>query len=247
MNEYLLGKFNQVEKYHWWWEGRRKLVTSLLKDYEVKRVLDIGCGTGETLIYIKKMYPQSKVYGIDSSRKAVGYARSRGLKNIHHADATKLPFPSSSFDTVLLLDVMEHIKDDELVMKELKRVLKKSGVAIITTPAVPWIWSKHDTMQGHVKRYMKRDFKRLAEKSGMELSFISYFNLFLFVPIALIRLVSNLPFLQNYASYDNYINYNIANQNCINNLLTKLFTFEVSLLSFVRFPIGVSIGCRVEK
>src|SRR3990172_12360899 len=110
MNDSLLAKFNDVERLHWWWEGRRVLIKMLLGNRKYKKILDIGCGTGETLTYLKTIYPKSDLYGVDLSGEAVKYAKKRGHKNIRKANALKLPFKNNFFDAVLFLDVLEHIK-----------------------------------------------------------------------------------------------------------------------------------------
>ena len=86
MNDQLLDRFERIEKTHWWWEGRRELIKLLLKEGKPEKILDVGCGTGETLSYLKKIFPKSKLYGVDTSDTAIKYARSRKHKNISKFD-----------------------------------------------------------------------------------------------------------------------------------------------------------------
>lgn len=143
MNEALLESFNKVEQFHWWWAGRQELVKNLLPLKKNLKILDIGCGTGETLTFIKKIKPQSILFGVDNSSKAVAFTQKRGHQ-VKLSSAQKLVFKTNTFDVVLLLDVIEHIKDDSLVIKEAARVLKKDGLIIITSPGLQFIYSAHD-------------------------------------------------------------------------------------------------------
>lgn len=87
MDDSLLERFNQIEKLHWWWEGRRVLISLLLAEDKPRKILDIGCGTGETLTFLKSEFPKSKLYGVDLSDKAIKYSKGRGNKNIYKANS----------------------------------------------------------------------------------------------------------------------------------------------------------------
>ena len=92
-----------------------------------KKILDVGCGTGETLSFLQDTYPNTQLFGIDSSNKAISFSKKRGHKNIFKASALNLPFDDNYFDIVLFLDVLEHIGNDAKAISEAKRVLKKNG------------------------------------------------------------------------------------------------------------------------
>lgn len=246
MNNDLLDKFNQVEKFHWWWAGRQALLKDLLVQEQPQKILDIGCGTGETLSFLKKVFPKAKLYGVDVSRRAVRYTKDHGHQS-KYATALRLPFPSASFSAVLLLDVIEHIKNDIAVIKEVKRVLKPGGVIIITVPALQLIWSAHDVGQGHFRRYTRSRLKLLAGKNKMKIKFISYFNFFLSPLIIPIRLFSRLSPFQRLGEYDSRLNYRLAYNKSINSLLKLLFITEIKLLKLVRYPWGISAAVKMEK
>lgn len=247
MDEGLLEHFNRIEESHWWWVGRRQLLKQLLNKVNPKKVLDIGCGTGETLTFVRSLYPKADLFGIDTSDVAIKFAKKRGHRNIVKATALKLPFPDNTFDTVLFLDVLEHIKSDAQALSESKRVLKPGGTIIITAPALQFIWSKHDTMQDHVRRYTRRRIRYLSQKIGLKIEFLSYFNFILSAPIIMIRLLSNLKFFNNLSEYDNGMNFEIARKSLVNNLLAAIFTTEIKLLEFINYPIGISVGTALKK
>ncbi|MCM8786994.1 MAG: class I SAM-dependent methyltransferase [Candidatus Omnitrophica bacterium] len=247
MNIKLLKKFNEVEKKHWWWEGRRKLLRDLLSKKRSRKILDVGCGTGETLSFLQKTFPKAELYGVDLSQVAVKYAKSRGHKKIFRASALKLPFKKDFFDTILILDVLEHIKNHQKVIYEAKRVLKNKGQIVITSPSLSFLWSDHDRMQGHHRRYTPREIRKLARNANLKASFISYFNFIFSFPIIAIRLLGKIRLFKFLLSYDNGFNYNIIYYPIFNLLLEKIFIFEISLLKFIKYPWGISIVAVLTK
>jgi ubiquinone/menaquinone biosynthesis C-methylase UbiE len=244
----LLSTFNRVESTHWWWEGRRYLIKQLLKDTNPKKILDIGCGTGETLTYLHTLFPRADLFGIDTSGDAVLYSHKRGHKNVLAANALSLPYSSNTFDTVLFLDVLEHIKDEKKALLEARRVLKSTGMILITSPALPFLWSDHDKNQGHFRRYTKRDLIELSVETKLKILKVRYFNFILSPIVLVIRLLGKLPFLHFVVAYDNGINYEVVNHRFINAVLTSIFKFEIWLMTKgLRYPFGISIACVYEK
>lgn len=248
MDDSLLEHFNRVEKYHWWWAGRRELLKMLIGNDNPKRILDVGCGTGETLTFLKSIYPRAELYGVDSSSKAVAFSKSRGHKNVIKARAETLPFREKDFfDLVLLLDVLEHIKDHQKAIDEAKRVLRKGGKIIITSPGLSFIWSPHDEKQGHQRRYTRREIRTLARNANMNVKFISYFNFFLSPPIIAVRLLGKLKKFRSLTDYDRGFNFDIAFKPFVNSFLKTIFIPEIKLLRFIRYPFGISIVALLEK
>lgn len=247
MNEKLLRHFNDIEKIHWWWEGRRQILRqTIIKRSELK-ILDIGCGTGETLSFLENYLDNPKLYGIDNSKIAIDYAKKRGHKNIRQVNALKLPYKDNTFDYILLLDVIEHIEDDLSLLKEAKRVLKRNGRIIITAPALQFIWSEHDSQQGHFRRYTRTRLKNLAQKNKLKVSRISYFNFFLSPAIIFLRLLGKLKPFNQINNYDSKLNFDIAKKSQINDLLKVTFVNEIKLMKFVDYPVGISVFALLKK
>ena len=243
----LIRKFEEVERNHWWWNGRRKLVGLLIPCGEYLKILDVGCGTGETLSFLKKVKPNFKLYGIDSDPIAVGFSKSRNCGTVYKSFAEKLPFPDNYFDAVMFLDVLEHIKNQKKVLSESKRVLKRGGLIIITAPALKLLWSGHDTKQGHFRRYTRTEIRLLAKKSGLKLEFFSYFNFLLALPIVAIRVMSQFKPFNFLVSYNNRFNYDIAKNKPVNSLLTGIFSTEIGLIKIFHYPIGISVAAVLKK
>ncbi len=244
----LLRTFNKVESYHWWWEGRRYLIKQLLDGEDLKKILDIGCGTGETLTFLKTLFPNAELYGVDTSDDSVSYSQKRGHKNVVSADANKLPYKHGKFDVVHFLDVLEHIEDDAKALLEAKRVLSEGGKIIITSPAMPFLWSDHDKNQGHFRRYTKEDIMLLSKKTGLKIEYLGYFNFFLSPIIIFVRLFGKLPYLHFIVQYDNGINYTIAYHPFINKTLAAIFKLEIwFFMKGIRYPFGISLVAQLTN
>ncbi|KKT58087.1 MAG: Methyltransferase type 11 [Candidatus Amesbacteria bacterium GW2011_GWB1_47_19] len=243
----LLRQFEKIEKTHWWWNGRRKLIQLLLPDGNNLKILDIGCGTGETLSFLKSIRPQSKLYGVDPDPIAIGFSKTRNCGIIKKSYAEKLPFKNDYFDVVMFLDVLEHVKNQNKALHEAKRVLRPGGFTIITAPALKLIWSDHDVKQGHYRRYTRSEIRSLTKRVGMKLKFISYFNFLLSLPIIIVRLLSQLQPFRFMVSYNNRVNYDVAKNNPINSFLTKIFLFEIARIKTFNYPIGISIVAVLQK
>ena len=92
---------------------------------------------------LKELETLGICYGIDISHKAVDFCRKRGIDNVQVADITNIPYPDNTFDAVIALDVIEHIKNDEEALREIYRVLRPQGMAIITVPAFMFLWGNN--------------------------------------------------------------------------------------------------------
>jgi ubiquinone/menaquinone biosynthesis C-methylase UbiE len=247
MNERLLGYFHEIEKIHWWWEGRRQILRQSIERKPEQKILDIGCGTGETLTFLENYLERPDLYGVDNLPAAIDFAKKRGHKNILKVDAQKLPFKDNTFDYVLFLDVIEHIKDDVAILSEAKRVLKKGGRIIITTPALQFIWSDHDTEQGHYRRYTRRRMRDLGKKTRLAIDQMSYFNFFLSPGIIFLRLLGRLKPFKSVNSYDSKLNYDVAKKSLVNDILKHIFVGEIKLMKYFSYPIGISIFTILRK
>lgn len=120
----------------------------ILENLDIKpgmRILEVGCGRGFYEAAVVKIYPGVKIVGVDLNEKYLEVAR-RAVKDDNvtflKADATKLPFGNGEFDRIICTEVLEHIRDDERVIREIFRVLKPRGKVLITVPNkdYPFFW-----------------------------------------------------------------------------------------------------------
>lgn len=148
MDSQELAKTNELYNRHWWFLGKYKIVHRLIQKYiktpYTPRVLDLGCGPA----YFARFYQYT---GIDPNTNIDAH-------NIIKARIEDVEL-TDKYDVILALDVLEHLEDDRIILRYLNENLKDNGIAIITVPAHPWLFSEHDRVCGHYRRYTKNSSK----------------------------------------------------------------------------------------
>src|SRR5215217_8993703 len=244
MDPTFYASYFQHETTHWWFRWRFDLISQVLgtlrQDGQL-RILDAGCGTGQML---KCLESHGEAIGIDSSPQAIGYARKRGVRRLVRGSITDPPFRDGSFDCVVALDVIEHVHDDIGILTKLHEVVKPGGHLIITVPAFKALWSEHDEINQHKRRYRAEQLRRLIEESGFDLERVSYCNTALFVPVLAVRKAKNL--LRSLrrarrAEPDSFQSDLDEYPAPINTALYWLMRGETRLMRHVDLPFGVSI------
>jgi SAM-dependent methyltransferase len=235
----------QVERDHWWFRGRRRLLARLIDKLEPAlpagaRVLDVGCGTGANGPVLAEA--GRTAYGIDMSPVPLGLAGTgeRGHAARLRGDAGHLPFADKSFDMVVALDVLEHIADDAAAAGELLRVLRPGGVLIAFVPALQWLWGLQDDVSHHLRRYHRPQFGALLGAAGFSVERLTYFNTLLLPPIAAARFAMKVrpPAIAS----ENQVGGPLANR-----ILGQIFALETPWLSRFDLPIGVSLAAVARR
>jgi SAM-dependent methyltransferase len=195
------------------------------------RILDAGCGTGGNLSMLRSF---GEVDAIEMDDRAREIAIAKGIARVVPGQLPDdLPFHENRFDLVVLLDVLEHVMEDEAALISLRRLLKPSGYLLVTVPAFPFLWSRHDEAHHHHRRYRMEELRGKVEKTGMEIVYASYFNTLLFPLIAAVRLFGRL--LKGQGRDD------LALPNpWVNRMLYAFFSSERVLLGKLALPFGVS-------
>jgi len=180
-------------------------------------ILDIGCGSG---LMLNSLTEYGNVSGMDASDEAIVFSR-KIFKGIVKKGSLpyKVPYTQDSFDLITALDVIEHIDDDIEALRSIRLLMKSNGSLIVTVPAYMFLWSEHDVLNEHKRRYTVKDLKEKFQLSGFEIEKITYFNTFLFIPIALIRGINFL--LKRNSKTDVELPHPF-----VNFILKKIFSFE---------------------
>jgi SAM-dependent methyltransferase len=230
-----------LEDRHWWFRARRDILTDQIGRLGLPKaasVLEVGCGTGGNLAMLSGF---GAVTGLEPDDRARGFAAEKsGLPIESGLLPDGLPFQPEQFDLVAALDVIEHVDDDAGSVKALGKLLKPGGFMVTTVPAYQWMWSRHDELHHHKRRYDLADYRRLFDDAGLTVRKASYFNTALFAPIALVRLVKLVLGLKG-ADEDS------MPSAAVNGLFRGLFAGERLWLRGAGFPFGVSILLIAER
>ncbi len=232
----------QVESSYWWFTARAHIIHSLINHYchlaKGSTVVDVGCGTGGFLSELAREYT---AVGTDTSALAIEYCRKRGLEHLHLGTLDDFPRERYAVDAVTMLDVIEHIEDDHGVVKQVYDLLKPGGYFIASVPANKWMWSAHDVMHMHYRRYSKPQFRQLMEAAGFEIKKLSFFNSFLFPLAALKRMTQRKLKVEDIHAVVDPV------PAVVNTLFDAIFKAETPFLKTMSFPFGVSLIVIARK
>ena len=187
MDDAAIDEMAAYEDHHWWFIGKRLLVSSLLGDRleaSGMRILDVGCGTGGVLAHLA---PHGRAIGVDRSVQALRHTARRGVAGVVCADMDRLPFGAARFDLVVMLDVLEHFDDDRAVVTAARHVLKPHGTLFVSVPAFQSLFSEHDVRLEHRRRYSARQLRAVLEAGGFLVRRLTYTNVVALPPAAVVR------------------------------------------------------------
>jgi ubiquinone/menaquinone biosynthesis C-methylase UbiE len=234
-----------LEEHLWWYQGMRAIAASLLvqslRRSESTRLLDIGCGTGYSLVWLRERFKLKEIYGVDLSSLAAAFWRTRELDNMALASADKLPFGENEFDLVTCFDVIYQLDDERAsaAVSEMHRVLKPGGLLFIREPAYQWMRGGHDVAVGTRRRYTLTDLRRLLLARGFEPQRSTYANTLLFLTAVPHRLLSKLK-----GGSESDVK---PVPRWLNDVLEFVLRLEARILSRITFPFGLSAISLAEK
>ncbi len=168
-----------VEDRHFWFLARNRVLARALATMPVqipspRLVLEVGCGTGNTLRVLRAAFPSATVVGVDLFADALAFARRRNVASLVQARVEQLPF-RAEFDVIGLFDVLEHVQDDGAALDGLRRLLRPGGTLLVTVPAGRALWSRFDDESHHVRRYEPMELGDKLGASGFGPSYVTYF------------------------------------------------------------------------
>src|SRR5688500_1856966 len=240
MERIVYDRMAELDELHWWYRARREVLRELIRRRirlpAEARILEVGCGTGHNL-------PMLGGFGRLDAIEVDGAARAIASRRLGHAvmDAP-LPLltgvPLRAYDLIAMLDVLEHVDEDQAALASLARRLRPGGRILLTVPAHPWMWSAHDEVNHHHRRYTRRSLRAAIAGSGLRLERMSWFNSLLFPLAAAARLAGRVTGRED--SDDK------LPPAPVNRLFETLFGLERYVIGRVPFPPGVSLAAIVS-
>ena len=240
MNREEFEKTYRTEKSFWWFVAKRSLAVRWVARCLAAgpgRILDLGCGAGASLEAFAGL---GEAYGLDSERAALECASRRQAFGLAAGQAGRIPFAADAFAVVTALDLIEHLEDDRQVLAEAFRVLQPGGWLLVTVPAYPWLWSAHDLVLKHRRRYRKAELGQKLLAAGFRLArLVHFFGLFfpLMLPVRIGQ--------KRWGSPEETISYEPWPP--LNRLLLALARAEVRLLDHLALPFGTTLVGLAQK
>jgi len=196
---------HRAEDRHWWYRGRRTVLEGVLGGLDLPagtRILDAGCGSGRNMIELARY---GAVTGVELSETSVALARERQCGEVVAGSVLEMPFPDHSFELAVSLDVIEHLEDDLTALREMRRTVAPGGALLVTVPAYQWLWSGHDEINHHHRRYTRRSLQHVAEQAGWRQARTTYFNSLLLPVAILLRVLDRVNTKTTESSLDLWV------------------------------------------
>ena len=239
-------QLDKLQETSFWFRVRNQLIQDLILRYfpKAETAMEIGCGSGYVLNGIRAVLPNALLTATEIYSNGLDYAAKRVQPpcDFMQMDARHLPF-SNEFDLVGAFDVLEHIEEDQLVLKNIRDALKPNGGLIITVPQHPWLWSKSDEFACHKRRYTNKQLITLLQQNGFEILFSTSFMFFL-LPI----MFAQRYFANQKNSYDQTAELKLPFM--LDKAFEVMLKTERKLINLgIRFPWGGSrlIAARVNE
>jgi SAM-dependent methyltransferase len=245
----------RIEDKHFWFRKRNQIIDTLVRqliaafqpDY---RVLEIGCGTGNVLKVLEQACPGALVLGLDLHIEGLLFAHARLNSPLVQADLYHLPF-GSKFDLVCAFDVLEHLQDDESVLKYLYDIIAPGGFLFLTVPAHPSLWSFLDEAYHHCRRYKPGDLEKKLTDTGFQVVYATQFMTILYPFVWLSRKLRFIGLKQDKLS-DEEFNALATSEFKITPIMNPFFATLLSIeIPFIasrkKLPVGTSLLALAHK
>jgi trans-aconitate methyltransferase len=179
------------------------------------------------------------LFGIDVSEKAIANAKTNGLKNVFVMDAQEITL-DKKFDVIIASDCLEHLAKDEKALQNWYNLLAKTGQIMVFVPAFMSLWSQHDEVNLHYRRYTLSQLKSKMQAAGFSITKASYWNFLLLFPVYIARKLTRYSKKKKTTG-------DLEGIPTANGILYNIIRLENSLLRNVSLPIGISTFCIARK
>jgi SAM-dependent methyltransferase len=236
--------FNALDQHSFWFDHRNSVISDVLQR-EVppgQLLLEVGSGSGVVIDFVRR-FTDRPVVSVEPVPEGAATVACRGVGVSFCGDLHSVGFPDGSIPAVGAFDVVEHLDDPLAFLAECRRILSPDGVLLVTVPAFQWLWSEHDSWNGHVQRFTRSGLRALLAEAGFEPLTQTYFFLPLLVPAIVDRLL--LARFRNSADdseIESHIEGALApSSSIVDWLLRFVLRGERKLLRRFRLPFGTSI------
>lgn len=236
MNKEVYEQMAKEEEFFWWFKSRRSIISKAIKSLVNKEnisILEVGSGTGGNINMLKQF---GSLDLFECNDRAIELTKEK-----YNITPKKACLPSNKidkkYDLIVILDVLEHIENDKQVLEDLYLRLNKGGKLLITVPAYQWLWSKHDILHEHKRRYTLKSLKSIVP-SEFNVIYESYFNFFLSPLIIMSR------FFEKILKKESSVNLKSKKTDIV---FEKIFEFEKHFVPKVKLPFGISIMLVLER
>ena len=226
-----------LETGHFWFESRNRLLASTLRNHfpAFQTFLEIGCGTGFVLSGLQKQFRHVRFSGSEIFSSGLAFAHDRlPSVQLFQMDARHIPF-RDEYDVIGAFDVLEHIEEDEDVLRQMYQAVRPGGGILITVPQHPALWSAADDYAFHKRRYTRTEMVSKVQAAGFELVQVTSF-VSLLLPV---MLLSRLRHRHNTETYNPLAEFTINPG--INRFLTAVMSLERQIMRYVSLPAGGSL------
>ena len=232
-----------LESAHFWFNVRNSIIAVFIQKYISKssKIVEFGCGTGFVSSYLKKLGYNPDCS--DMSIQGLNYCKSRGSGRDYYQFNLYDPLFYDHYDCICAFDVIEHVNDDLLVLRNFYEALKYKGILFVTVPANHGLWSEADEIANHKRRYDALELQEKLESEGFRILRISYFMTLLYPILYMNRMVINRLFHKDKAQTSNELQIN----RFLNEVFYHVFKFESHLLNYIDLPFGSSLICVAQK
>lgn len=240
MERHVYDRMAEIDRDHWWFVGRRRILTALIERWRPRkgplRILEVGCGTGSNIAMLQQF---GTVDAVEPDDHARAFATQRTGVAVKGGYLPDVPLEDGHYDLIVLLDVLEHIPDDKGALVALRPKLARGGRLMLTVPAMPSLWSGHDVAHHHQRRYTAPMLEKVVRDAGFRTLRRTRFNSFLLPAVVGVRWLNRLLGRKG-GDEDN------IPAKPVNALLTWLFGAERHVAVRGLFPAGVSIALLAE-
>ena len=236
MDREVFQRMQDLETRHWWFLARRQIIREVIHRYastgQGARLLEAGCGTGGNLMMLSA-FGHVDAFELDDQSRAAASVQG-GMEVLPGSLPNEIPFDGITYDVIGLFDVLEHVEPDADALASLRSRLRPGGAIVLTVPAFPFLWSRHDETHHHFRRYTKTTLAKTADRAGLLVERSFYFNTALFPVAVLMRGLKKL------------VGSDVPDDEMppawLNTAMYRVFAAERHIVGRVPVPFGLSLG-----